>query len=287
MTPLRAMPNREPSTFLPPEEAQKAWWTAIRRGNLDLLHHRMAEDPRWARLLSMRGWVALHEILTTPDYGSLAKRLQMIDAVLPHTNVRWDDTHPGDSTPLILAAQSCQIEVIRRLLPLSNPRAATAHGMTALHMAASCGHEEVVRELLPLSDPQAVTTTGHTPVMLAAVSGRLAATQELWPSADQKVRNRDGDTVVLLAAKAGLTPILDRWMDDPRADFTARNHDGQDVTDLWRIWTAKAPTPDEHARRLRRLNALVAFKQIQERAALDDAWPTHLATTPSSGRPRL
>lgn len=262
-----------PLPFAPSRNDQRAWWAALRAGHRDRVQALLDQDPRWAGLNEPAHghWAALHIVLATPDFGSLANRLAMLDAVLPFSNVRWDDAHPGDTTPLMLAARSCQVEVVQRLLERSNPRAASRDGTTALMVAASHGHAEVVGVLLPVSDPHAVDDQGRNAAMQAAYNGRLDALQTLWATTDPAARDRQGNTVAILAAGSGLAPVLDRWLTDPGADLLVRNHRGQGVLDLWQGWIARrasTPRTDPVAHRL--LDRLIARHQQQQAGALRD-----------------
>jgi ankyrin repeat protein len=70
------------------------------------------------------------------------------------------------STPLMIASLSAKTSLVRRLLPLSDPRETNDKGQTALMGAAASGNEELTRLLAPLSDARARDKEGKQAIDL-------------------------------------------------------------------------------------------------------------------------
>ncbi len=96
------------------------------------------------------------------------------------------------SSLLQLAAESGHLEIVRLLLPLSEPK---ANNSLALCHAARCGHLEVVKLLLPVSDPLAANSLA---LYCAATKGDLEVVRALLPSSSVYAK----DFLVLRTASA-------------------------------------------------------------------------------------
>lgn len=92
--------------------------------------------------------------------GSLSENLQ--DAL-----ARKSGKAPREATPLCFSAWAGDVEAVRVLLPLCNPRGIADAGMTALMFAAQEGHVEVVKELARAGHCAARNKEGSTALMFA------------------------------------------------------------------------------------------------------------------------
>lgn len=84
---------------------------------------------------------------------------------------------------LVEAAKNGDVERVRRLLPVSDPKAGKSF---ALRLAAVNGHEECVRLLLPGSDPKAEDSQA---LRLAAGNGHEECVRLLLPHSDPNAEN--------------------------------------------------------------------------------------------------
>jgi len=142
-----------------------------------------------------RGW--------TPLMHAALKDLDCVKALAPVSDVKARDT--GGNTALTMAMISCQLapEFARFLLPLSDPRAATALGETALMVAAKMGSEELARVLAPLSDPLAINHKGQTALFFAAATGKLSVLEALSSFGGHLSADAEGFTPLMVAAANG------------------------------------------------------------------------------------
>lgn len=88
-----------------------------------------------------------------------------VEALLGRSNPLLADK--DGFTALMLACwgdESHSVDVVRRLLPASNPMAVTAYGDSALHFAISVGNPESVALLLPVSDLAQPDSDGLIPL---------------------------------------------------------------------------------------------------------------------------
>ena len=81
----------------------------------------------------------------------------------------------GDCTPLMEAASSGFVEIVKLLLQHdADITAQSSSGNTALHYAAIGGHQDVVRLLLEHgANIEEHNENGHTPLMEAAAHGQV------------------------------------------------------------------------------------------------------------------
>jgi Ankyrin repeats (3 copies)/Ankyrin repeat len=105
---------------------------------------------------------------------------------------------------IFTAVERKNLRELKRILnndPLA-ARRTDCWGRTALMLACVEGEEELVRLLLPLSDPQASDRDGETALMLAAF-GHPACVELLLPVSDAHAQDGDGWTALMWAASSG------------------------------------------------------------------------------------
>ena len=99
------------------------------------------------------------------------------------------------------AAKGRNLDIVKLLLPLSDVKATTEDGTTALMKAAEGGNKEIYQLLLPLSDAKATTEDGTTVLMKAAEGGNDEIVKRLLPVSDAKATTENGTTALMLAMK--------------------------------------------------------------------------------------
>lgn len=113
----------------------------------------------------------------------------MVKALLPLSDANKRSVE-SEMTALMMAASTGDAKVIKLLLPQSDARMASAHGMTALHFAVDglCWTGECVEILLPVSDLGAKNQMGLTALALANKSGleRIARAIEEFMAQEEK-----------------------------------------------------------------------------------------------------
>jgi len=80
-------------------------------------------------------------------------------------------------------------------------RDADDRGNSALMWAALRGRLDMIRLLLPFSDPLAANGEGRTALMLAAQNATVECVEALLPASDARARDREGLTALMHAAK--------------------------------------------------------------------------------------
>lgn len=116
-----------------------------------------------------------------------------------------NDMAASDSTPLMLAASSDNVDQVRFLLPIHGGET-TTKGITALMMAASAGHVRSVKLLIP-KEGRMQDKDGMTALMYAAHFAKLEAVKELVEAEHNKV-NSAGLTALMIAAEFGNVEIV-------------------------------------------------------------------------------
>lgn len=101
---------------------------------------------------------------------------------------------------LIEAAKQGNLDEVRRLIPLSDPK---ANDSLALRMAAQNGHIECVELLIPVSDPKAKDSYA---LRWAAQNGHVQCVELLVPISDPKA---DHSFALQSAVENGHTPCVD------------------------------------------------------------------------------
>lgn len=148
---------------------------AVKVGDVARVLKIVAASPIRARL----AWDAVQEAVE-------ANEEEIIDALLP-------SLLPTQSAfPLAVAASQAQVSILRKLIPLSNPR---ADDSLALSWAAGSGSVEAVQTLLPFSDPLAgdsnalatAAREGHTKIVALLIplsDPKAKGSRALWQAAD-------------------------------------------------------------------------------------------------------
>jgi hypothetical protein len=113
----------------------------------------------------------------TQDLHDAAKSgdIEAVRALIP-----LGDPKAHNSIPLLAAAREGHLEIVRMLIPVSDPK---ADDSAALRWAARKGHLEIVRALIPVSDPR---VQHSKPLEEAARAGHLSIVRELIPFSDPK-----------------------------------------------------------------------------------------------------
>jgi len=115
-------------------------------------------------------------------------------------------------TPLMHAARHSTADIVRLLIPLSDPALQNAAGHTALTIAADSNNKnapEIIEALLPVSDPNHRLALGSTALMLAAMNNRFESVKALAAASNLRARNTSKDTALALAGKKGHAEIAD------------------------------------------------------------------------------
>jgi len=111
------------------------------------------------------------------------KNLRELKRILKNDPLGARRTDCWGRTALMLACVEGEEELVRLLLPLSDPQASDRDGETAL-MLAAFGHPACVELLLSLSDAHAQDGDGWTALMWAASSGSQRCIELLLPHSD-------------------------------------------------------------------------------------------------------
>lgn len=130
---------------------------------------------------------------------------EMIENDIEMTIRTHNDMVANDSTPLMVAASSDNVDQVRFLLPMHGGET-TTKGITALMMAASAGHVRSVKLLIP-KEGKMQDRDGMTALMYAAHFGKLEAVKELVETEHNKV-NSAGLTALMIAAEFGNVDIV-------------------------------------------------------------------------------
>ena len=155
-------------------------------------------------------------------------------------------------TPLMIAAQGGQLEVMRALLAAgADAAAALPQGHTALFLAAQGGHLELMHLLLDAgADVNIAVSVLGTPLMAATRKRHTDAVRLLLDAgAEVNATASDGTTALFLAAKNGHTDTV-RLLLDAGADASITTDWG---TRRWRmpkpLATRKPPVCCGHTQR--------------------------------------
>lgn len=143
-------------------------------------------------------------------------RLEMVTALLGQGDgAEVNATTKWGETPLILAACTGRVEVVRYLLEFNEIDCGwkCADGCTALHYAAHRGHQAVVAMLLVFSDEaelNAVNDRGQTPLYLAAERGHVGVVRQLLEQVgiDRGRVTQDGITAFHVAVLEGRSEVI-------------------------------------------------------------------------------
>lgn len=126
------------------------------------------------------------------DIGEILRLAPLIHELDSHVH------GASEESPLLVAARhDLPLEVFELLLPRSNPKKTNAEGATALILAAwgaEADSAEIVRLLLPVSDPLAAMHGTESALHCALSSGILESVAALLPHSDLEQRNGDDET---------------------------------------------------------------------------------------------
>lgn len=123
---------------------------------------------------------------------------------------RVNATTEWGGTPVLLAAQQGQADVVRSLLRAGAAADGRGGAMSPLAAAALGGHTEVVKLLLSKgAQVDANTDAGETPLMLAVRLNRVeTAAVLLEAGASLNARNRQGDSLSMVAISENYPAML-------------------------------------------------------------------------------
>ncbi|PRZ56440.1 ankyrin repeat protein [Paraburkholderia fungorum] len=141
----------------------------------------------------------LIEARTEALFGALS--LSDLPSVIELADAETTSCLVRGKTPLMHAADHSSLDCIQALLPFGNIPGDNYFG-TALHIAAIEGRADVVRILLPHSDPRGRDYEGETPLMWAAQSGAVDVVEILLPFSDPLAINDAGQSALARAAEA-------------------------------------------------------------------------------------
>ena len=141
---------------------------------------------------------------------------------------------------LIAAAKDANVDEIKRLIPLSDPK---TDGSAALQWAAEQGHTECVKLLIPVSDPK---DNNSQALRWAAMHGRTDCVQLLIPVSDPKDNNSGA---LQLASGNGHTACVDLLY--PVSDVATALHrmkEHDPTGDYWHDIEQRWEIEQQHAR---------------------------------------
>lgn len=144
-----------------------------------------------------------------------------------------------DKVDIFSAVERKNLRELKRILkndPLA-ARRTDSWGRTALMLSCVEGEEELLRLLLPLSDPNASDRDGETALMLAAF-GHPACVELLLPVCDGLASDGDGWTALMWAASSGSERCVELLL--PHSDAAAVNGSGLTALDIARTFNQQA-----------------------------------------------
>jgi ankyrin repeat protein len=123
---------------------------------------------------------------------------------------RVNASNEWGNTPVMLAAQQGQVDVVRTLLRAGASADGRGGAMTPLAAAALGGHTEVVKLLLANgAQTDTSTETGEPALVQAVRMNRLAVAAALLDAgASLKVKNRQGDGLCMVAITENFPDML-------------------------------------------------------------------------------
>ena len=190
----------------------------------------MASTPSKSSLSSSDQ--ALFSAIETLD---LAAFVQVFDGA---RSAKLRNSHDNDRTPLMAlvsnrvrgafsARKHLELsgEILRLLLPVSDPRATDLHGFTPFLIATLARNEPAIEALGPLSNPADTPEDGMTALMAAAIGGTPAILRAVLPFSNPAARDRDGWTALMGAALHGNAACVSILL--PAIDANAACHRGR------------------------------------------------------------
>ncbi|ABO55078.1 Ankyrin [Burkholderia vietnamiensis G4] len=153
------------------------------------------------------------------------------DLAFAHPRVTLRDCF-YEQRPLAYAAERGATEIVRFLLPLSEPNAAGRRlQITALMWAAQAGYVDCVELLAPRSNVDLRAKNGFTALMKAADHGHAACVRALLPYGGARLRSLHGqETPLWLAARAGSAECVRLLL--PHSELAATDSLGQTALDV-------------------------------------------------------
>jgi len=108
----------------------------------------------------------------------------------------------GNTALMLAAMRANSAQCVEFLLPFSDPRAANRQGWTALmHAARQRPCFENLAALLPLSDPLALNEKGESALIIAAQESCWASAERLFPVSDPLAANAQGAPLLHILAE--------------------------------------------------------------------------------------
>lgn len=136
------------------------------------------------------------------------------------------------NTPLLLATRRHHLEEVKRLLDDgADANIQNEDGNTALLYATIDGDLEMVKVLLPHTNPDIQNLLGYTALMFASFHHRVDMVQMLLDAgADPNRQNRHGNTALMIAVQCGYFDIVALlW---PRTHLHITNEEGKTAQQL-------------------------------------------------------
>lgn len=162
----------------------------------------VASAPEWPQASNQRAGAELMKAASAGDLG--ATKAALLAGARVNASNEWG------STPVLLAAQQGQVDVVRTLLRAGAAPDGRGGAMTPLAAAALGGHTEVIKLLLASgAQTDTSTETGEPALLLAVRMNRLSAAAALLEAgASLKVHNRQGDGLVMVAITENFPEML-------------------------------------------------------------------------------
>jgi ankyrin repeat protein len=156
--------------------------------------------------------------------AQLGLREELAEALAHGADAKKLDEH--GYTPLMHACVSGSLACVEALIDVSDAKAKTAFGHTALMFAArSC--PEAVERLIPLSSPRSLSRDGESALMAAIGAKKTQSARLLLPVSNLKQKNQDGLTALAQAVRAGEEEMVELLLDG--SDLGARDAKGRDA----------------------------------------------------------
>lgn len=144
------------------------------------------------------------------------------------------DGPPPETTPLNIAVEMRQVEIVRALLAKgANPNVPDGNGNNAAHIALDTDQLSLLEELLKAgADANAGNKEYHSPAHFCALKGKTEALKlYLAAKADPNLKEENGFTPLHLAARAGRAPAVEALL-AAGAEANAANNSGSTALHL-------------------------------------------------------
>ncbi|KAL9956861.1 hypothetical protein ACROYT_G038409 [Oculina patagonica] len=119
------------------------------------------------------------------------------------------------STPLMVAALNCKMEVVNYLLDKgADPSLTGEYGKNLLHFASQGGNVAIIETMLSRGlDVNSKDSCGNTPTMFAASSGKIEAVNYLLDrGADLSLTSKNGKNLLHMASFGGNVAIIETML---------------------------------------------------------------------------